>query len=274
MLKKLLKYDTRALIRYWWIIAVVIVGATGLDIACTLFYNQYAYTDNYELLVGIAKLISLLCNGLTLYSIGATSLILYIRFYTNLYTDQGYLTFTLPVKRSTLLASKTIHAFAWEMIHILLVLVCKLALWIITRNVAFEYFVEWLTEAWADIGALLAVYVILGCIFLIIYLLFSIAIVHMCITLGAVIVKKAKVFASIGIYYAINTVINIAVIGQAALAIAALISAPNIVGALTELEIHTVVVLAACMLILMMLAYTALIYFITLSCMERKLNLS
>lgn len=160
------------------------------------------------------------------------------------------------------------------MIHILLVLVCKLALWIITRNVVFENFVEWLTEAWADIGALLAVYVILGCIFLIIYLLFSIAIVHMCITLGAVIVKKAKVFASIGIYYAINTVINIAVIGQAALAIAALISAPNIVGALTELEIHTVVVLAACMLILMMLAYTALIYFITLSCMERKLNLS
>ena len=274
MLKKLLKYDTRALIRYWWIIAVVIVGATGVDIACTLFYNQYAYTDNYELLVGIAQLVSLLCNGLTLYSLSATSLILYIRFYTNFYTDQGYLTFTLPVKRSTLLASKTIHAFVWELIHLLLVAVCKIALWIITRNELFESFIEWLAEAWADIGALLIVYVILACIFLIIYLLFSIAIVHLCITLGAIIVKKAKVFASIGIYYAMNTVINIAVIGQMVLVIATLISAPTIVGSFTELEIHTMAVLAACMLILMMLAYTALVYFITLSCMERKLNLS
>ena len=274
MLKKLLKYDTRALIRYWWIIAVVIVGATGVDIACTLFYNQYAYTDNYELLVGIAHLVSLLCNGLTLYSLSATSLILYIRFYTNFYTDQGYLTFTLPVKRSTLLASKTIHAFVWELIHLLLVAVCKIALWIITRNELFESFIEWLAEAWADIGALLIVYVILACIFLIIYLLFSIAIVHLCITLGAIIVKKAKVFASIGIYYAMNTVINIAIIGQLVLVIATLISAPTIVGSFTEFEIHTMAVLAACMLILMMLAYTALVYFITLSCMERKLNLS
>ncbi len=39
-----------------------------------------------------------------------------LRFHKNLYSNEGYLMFTLPVKPQMLLASKTIVAFSWIII--------------------------------------------------------------------------------------------------------------------------------------------------------------
>ena len=52
----------------------------------------------------------------------ATSLLTAIRFYKNLFSDEGYLTLTLPVTRGQHLFSKTIVGTAWCLLDQLLLL--------------------------------------------------------------------------------------------------------------------------------------------------------
>jgi len=50
-----------------------------------------------------------------------TLIYLLIRFYKSMFTDEGYLTFTLPVKPATLLNGKVLVAFCWMILDMVLV---------------------------------------------------------------------------------------------------------------------------------------------------------
>ena len=74
------------------------------------------------LLMG-AILVVFACLVAIVLSFILTMVLIYVRFYKNLYTDEGYLTFTLPVSRKQILLSKTLNAFIWYILHGLLVAV-------------------------------------------------------------------------------------------------------------------------------------------------------
>ena len=105
MLRKLLKYeikDTARFIPFFYLIAVLF--AVMALIAKQIGIDWFKVTSSIVLiLVGISIVI-------------ITFVIIVIRFYKNLYTNEGYLMFTLPVKPQKLLASKTIVAFSWIII--------------------------------------------------------------------------------------------------------------------------------------------------------------
>ncbi len=109
MLGKLLKYeikDTARIIPFFYIITALV--AAMVLISKKLGLGWFKTTSSVLLiLVGIAVVI-------------VTFVVVVLRFYKNLYSNEGYLMFTLPVKPQQLLLSKTIVAFTWIVISMLI----------------------------------------------------------------------------------------------------------------------------------------------------------
>lgn len=108
MLGKLMKYEWRGL-RLPLLIMLGILGGTTL-LTCVIIFTINPRMDNVA--AGFTAMSLILCVllyyfGIIGCSVG-TMLIIAIRFYKTTYTDQGYLTHTLPVTSATLLAAKTI----------------------------------------------------------------------------------------------------------------------------------------------------------------------
>ncbi len=114
MLIKLLKYefkDTARIIPLFYLVTLIFAGMVLL--AKTLDIGWFRMTTSFLLLLlGIAVAV-------------VTLVVIVMRFYKNLYSNEGYLMFTLPVKPHLLLASKGITAFCW-MILSYCVSICSL----------------------------------------------------------------------------------------------------------------------------------------------------
>ena len=108
MLGKLMKYEWRGL-RFPLLIMLGILGIATL-LTCILIFT---INPKYDSVASGLSVLSLILSIMLYYfgiigcSVG-TMLIIAIRFYKTTYTDQGYLTHTLPVETKTLLAAKTI----------------------------------------------------------------------------------------------------------------------------------------------------------------------
>ena len=111
MLKKLLKYDLRAVFRLWWVMAISSLGLAVIGGIC-LHTLIGVGVDERSTIITIVAALGMLATviGLSAFLV-VTVILIYVRFYKNFFTDEGYLTFTLPVKRSQLLNSKLITTF-------------------------------------------------------------------------------------------------------------------------------------------------------------------
>lgn len=286
MLKKLLKYDLMSVWRIWWIQALTVLGLSVLGaislriiisetLGDTMFGIFYVFAGLFIILsfIGIAG------------SMIANSLLIYVRFYKHFFTDEGYLTFTLPVSRKKLLLSKSLNALIWTACEVILITISVGIFLLISppmeqggfliNTIIYKELFSALAMAWQNIGAWLIVYVIEVLIILLCYYILSMSIVYCCITIGAIIAKKNKLFAAIGIYYLTNAVISFVAqlllfLGIAALSGGLIIILENA----SPFANHCV----AAMLLLIgcaaMALFAALAYFITLDMLERKLNLS
>lgn len=116
MLGKLMKYEWRGLRGPLVIILCVLFGTTLLSCAAISTIN-FAYDD---VVLGLSMLTIVLSLMLYYFGIiGSTigiAIIIAVRFYKTSYTDQGYLTHTLPVTAKQLLAAKTIVAVLCHML--------------------------------------------------------------------------------------------------------------------------------------------------------------
>lgn len=102
MLGKLLKHEIRHSARYTMVIYIAIAAFTGVIGLAMLSDTTW---------LGIMACFGLYIAGMAGVVITLVSIIK--NFYDTLYGRQGYLTFTLPVKCSTLLLSKVLVSFMW-----------------------------------------------------------------------------------------------------------------------------------------------------------------
>lgn len=212
MLGKLLKYDFKALFKFWWIAA-----ASSIVLSILGGGSMAAATGNPDLpdavmaLFVIATVLSFL--GLTAF-LTLTLILIFVRYYKNFFSDEGYLTFTLPVSRFSLINSKLISSTCIFVLTILLYFVgiCTILGIGLAPTEFWQDFIASLPElaqALADVNMVYFCLVILEIlIFIVLLTVFSILTIFLCITFAAMIAKKAKVFAAIGIYYGINSVIG------------------------------------------------------------------
>ena len=280
MFVKLLKYDMRSVWRIWWIMALSVlgmsvVGGVGLRIALLLIE-----ADIFPFFVFLSFILVFACVMAIIASAVGTELLVFIRFYKNFFTDEGYLTFTLPVSRKNLLFSKTLNALIWTVAQAILLFICIFLVILIgvPMSIGYDFFRELtftFSVLFAEVGLWSVIYAIEILILIICSMLFSISLIHFCITMGAMLAKKAKVLAAIGIYYAANMIFSFGT--QVITVIFTLMMSAGLGELLDraapamERGIIAVMLLIACC---MMAAISGVMYFITLGKLERNLNLS
>ena len=276
MLKKLLKYDLRAIFKYWWILAISSVGLSIIGGTCLYALMNFEDNDPNAIMILVAVLgIVATVIGLSAFLI-VTEILIFVRFYKNFFTDEGYLTFTLPVKRSQLLNSKLIVTVAASLATILMLIVDVVIVFAIGSpdffNAEIWRSIGWIFgEAAQALGAYAIVYAIEIVLIGIFVALSSILLLYICITLASIIVKKAKVVAAIGIYYGAYTAMSFA---AQMIYIFGLMFLSGTFANIPE----TAMMGAASLILLVLLAFVALLcvslYLLEYYLLDKKLNLA
>lgn len=290
MLKKLLKYDVSSIWKLWTALSVAVLGmslVTSLIIRAAIEINLVDDTS----LMAVFSIIGAVFTGLGLVLVWSgilliTPIMCYIRYYKNFFSDEGYLTFTLPVRRRDLYLSKVANVFLFNVGNVLVTIVAVLLMMLVipaTDNgaiinfAAYEAVGELIALIWEGIGAWLIVYVLCLVVLLAAVSLFEIGMIHLCITVGATVAKKHKVLAGVGIYFGSNFILSSA--GQ----LFGMFGMESLVGfvsylADTELQHMFMVHLPILVLILLAIVIVAtaalILHLITLDTVERKLNLA
>ena len=290
MLKKLLKYDIRAVAGLWWIGAAVSVGASILGAILMRF--SIAVSDSntpsviLKMFATLALIVGIFCVIAVAVSYVFTMILVFVRFYRHFFTDEGYLTFTLPVKRSTLLLSKSINAVIWFAAHSLVVGISMLIFAVLVTPPKYGGFFinfalldrlwEFISLLWQYIGAWLIVYILEGLLALLVSLMFSVFLIQFCITVGSVLVKKAKLIVSVAIYYAVTSALTTSVqIGAFVFTNFMARGFSILVSDITvDNQGYAMIALALLGLIAVFSAVSTAIYSVTQYMLDRKLNLA
>ena len=214
MLGKLLKYDLKAAFKYWWILAVTSLAFACLGGMCinTLRTGYSDYSIVYVFaMVGV--LVSII--GLFLLPIMSIVIVL-VRLYKNFYTDEAYLTFTLPVKKSELVNSKILMAL---ILSVLTTIVGIIDIFVLLMVALREKFFDprvWnailypIRSLFEQLGVGFSItYIVELALIAIAMLLLSILILFICMTIASLITRKHKVLVAVALYYVINTVLSV-----------------------------------------------------------------
>lgn len=213
MFAKLLKYEWKATAG---LLSVLSLAVLGVGVLMTVLLRVITVWEDQipaELWGPIWVLIGGSILAIVAYVIGS-QLILLIRFYKNKFTDEGYLTFTLPVTSHQILLSSLVNLLIWMLITT--VVAAGTVLLAVAIGTAKEgMFNQDIREAiqllCVDIWSAeeLEGYGILNLINMVVSVLSAVVVMITAITLGAVVAKKHKVLAAFGFYYAINMLISV-----------------------------------------------------------------
>ena len=284
MLKKLLKYDLRATFKYWWIAALSSIGISVIGgLSLSLVSSDLAEESGLVMMLGILGIV-LSIVGISAFLVSA-EIFVYLRFYQNFFTDEGYLTFTLPVKRHQLLNSKIITAF----------IVSASTLAVVAIDAFVVLFVHFGTGVfdlgfWSDVvsflnmlfgqsvkefGAYPFIYALEIILLLFIAALLSVLLIFGCITFAAMITKKNKVLAAIGVYYVTNAAISLVmqIVGTVGLMGAGSII-PLIPENIPENAVLGIGALCLLLIVVLAAAIAMALYTFVLWMLDRKLNLA
>lgn len=285
MLKKLLKYDFKSVFKYWWIaalssLALSILGGFCIQILADSILSTTEEVASVQppavLTVTSVIMVFLAVIGIIAFSF-ITMIFVYLRFYQNFFTDAGYLTFTLPVRRDTHLNSKLIMSVVTEAatgiviaFNILLMLVIGFAEEIF--NKAFWAGFKLVIKEIIDVtGWYTVIYVIEAILLLVLLTAFSALFIFACITFASMITKKAKILVAIIIYYVANGIFSFVV------QIFYLFGTTTITTYFADLSknlIQPVICIAGLGVILFVALICTLLYTFEYWMLDRKLNLA
>ncbi len=227
MLGKLIKHDFRALSRTLFPLQIGILAsglvATLLTVL-TIRLNgaSVAAHTSSSMLNGILMVISVTIAVLIGIAIAAsafvTLLLICMHFYKSFLSDEGYLTFTLPVSTSNLLWSKLLTGIFWTLINAVVLFVTLLifavfgtsSTGIVNMDVLQGIqmvFTQFLPEVaqYVSIPLVIIECVVIGLLALSSQLLE----IYFAIIIGGQVAKKHRILAAIGMYLLINMGVGI-----------------------------------------------------------------
>ena len=283
MFSKLLKHEWKANWRLLSILslAVIIAAVVGtISLRVMVNYGDRLSESNSFLnllLLPLGLLVFVSFLALVVYA-AAVLFVLLFRFYKNKFTDEGYLTFTLPVTNHQIFLSSAVNMLIWSVISVVLVILLFVVMILIGTSTSgfinmelirelrsLKFILPEMAEAYSEI--LGDSYGILTLISILISPVYNVVLAMTCITLGAVVAKKHKILAAIGIYYGANTVLGI--LSSAITTVPSLLFIGN--DGLASSDRYFTLTMVAQLLI-----YAAVIvggYFLSTKLMKNKLNL-
>lgn len=230
MLKKLLKHEYKAVGKFLtmsaaFMIIMTIVGAIGIYILTpeATVYSGYVQTYSENIMDGTAAEVSFdfssLLAGLyvMVYVVAAflltagTYIYLWMRFDKSMYGPQGYLTNTLPTTPARLILAKLTTAISWVLISIALLIGSIFTLAFVgnaasgnklTNNIPM--IIDHLKQAGISIPGMIALYSLL----FLSAIIMSVLMMYGASALGQL-AKKSRVIATIAFYFAMTMVLNV-----------------------------------------------------------------
>lgn len=221
MFAKLIKHELRST---WKTQGIFSIAALGLSIPGSIIMRIVIYYGSQsdaspatQLAVSsLHTLLVFIFLALFIYVLG-TGISLFVRFYKSRFTDEGYLTFTLPVRSSSIFLSFYINMLIWLVVayvtaglSVLIILLFGTGTDVLVNTEVFTgigNFVESFTEIASYMDDPL--YLPLTLVQLLVSFLYTPLIGMVCLTLGAVWAKKHKILAAIGVYYIISVITSI-----------------------------------------------------------------
>lgn len=311
MFKKCLKYDLKSIWSTWWIFAVAVLGIGLVGCVSLRFFIEMVEGNmrNLNAVTGsVLEVLLMLTFSIAVFVVisfaALTPILVFIRFYKNFFTDEGYLTFTLPVPRRTLYLSKTVSAMIWSVASLAVVAVIVLFGMLVIpptgipeteigtvgvfmpgvtpkiagpfNFVAFQFVGFTMREIWQIAGSWTIVYGLEAVLGILLVGLFEMGVIQMCITIGSVLAKRHKLIASIGIYFGVNSAISTAL--SILLTLTEFTMIPGLDYIISEsITPDRLLALAAVLLLVILIVGAVLcsvVHFIALGNVERRLNLA
>ena len=265
MVKKLIKYDFKAFAKVMIPIEIVMLGIAALYRILSLFENRstaYSIFNGSAIAIFVISIVTAVLMTF-IYSI--------VRFYKNLFTTEGYLSFTLPVTVQAHVISKLVVSLIFDFIT----LVCAFAAFSVAT--LGDVFAETLKagaylfgRAHDAIGGQIFLYCLEALILLIVYLAAAHLLTYMCISIGQT-ANKHKILLAIGIFFGVYVVKQI--IGTAVITVGVTTDLFDFIEQLltrhTKAFFHGVF----CLGILIECLLAAIYSFVTNVMMKKKLNL-
>lgn len=223
MFAKLLKHEWRSTREMLGILCLISLGASllgGLTM-CYLFYVSSHDGGGSEALK-ILSVLFMIAAMIALAVVGVAAVVVYMgRFYKSRFTDEGYLTFTLPVNTHQNLLASLVNT-AIGMVLITLVICLSGCLWLAIAFAGVEDFYptvwEHFPELWDEFWNLAQTHageipwgvMARGMLSALTGAINSLVMLMLAVTVGSLIAKKHKILAAVGVFYGIHVLISIA----------------------------------------------------------------
>lgn len=216
MLGKLLKHEWKAV----WKIPTILIGA--LLVLAFLAGLEFASPVWESGLEGLDVLIVMTWLVFYFAVIGVNiGIILYlaVRFYKSMFTDEGYLTHTLPVTARQLLISKILPIAAWIFLSmagtlVSILIVAGMAMLFFSREnyIGWSDLAEAFVRLWQEINGSIGIgfhAFMAGILFMLLSgIVYGTMMIIGSVSIGQM-VNKHKVLGSIGAYFAMNTAVQV-----------------------------------------------------------------
>lgn len=285
MLGKALKYDLKSIYKLWLLLSIIMLLLSAVCGVCLrIVMTPTDPTEHFSNWM----IFPILFIGIAIIAFGAYAVFSFVypimRFYKHFFTDEGYLTFTLPIKRSTLLNAKLLNTFIWNALSgVVLTLSLVIVFLIAPANMngtgimlvtVFEEFKQLISSLIPFIDGWMWASFVIGIVMSIVYSIFSTLLIYAAVTFGCVVAKKHKVLLSIGVYYLAGMALSfVSFIFTTLFSIAnsALVTIAADIGVVTYNLIYLFTYLCAALFFIVLSVF---VYNFILSRIEKRLNLA
>lgn len=268
MVKKLFKHEILAWLRVWVPMQIILLAVAAFGRVWQLFEND---SMTYDIIYGSAIALYVVA---IIASIGLVTVFGVVRFYKNLFSREGYLSFTLPVTPAQHIWVKLLTAGMFSVFSMLVVL---LSFGVFTAGELFSEIIKALSyiikQAIPLLGSHLIFYIIEFVLMIGVALLAEYLLYYVCIALGQTF-KKNRVIGAVGVYF-IYYIIN-QVIGTILSVIIMLLAETDFflaIGRFVEENPFETVHIVFCVGLVFGALLAALYFVITHAVMRKKLNL-
>ncbi len=281
MFRKLFKYDFQSIRRIGLPLLLGILGAgvLGLLVAflsSTLLPKEIAYENFFVVFLSIitSSVISLVAFVIPL-GAAAIHVIVFVNFYRSLITDEGYLTFTLPVRAADIIRSKFWNAMLWSALS-LVATVLAFAAFLLPMGAADVTVLSEIRYAFSEIGRAWGMGAAEGWVLLfLLILLIPVSVANTflmyfgAIFFGSVVSGKNKLLSAILCIFGVNFLYSIAS--------GIFVGISSLFGGIAGAATNSIPLAFIVMLLLAVIALSGVnvaFYFILKHMMEKKINLS
>lgn len=264
MLKKLMKYEYKALFKFLIPFYAVILVLAGLDaVLMNLFLTNTIESPLSEKAITSAfSSVSIVYASCAVVGAGVCFVNIMIRFYKNLFTDEGYLTLSIPASAEEHIFAKSLSAFVCTVLTGF-VTVLSLAILLIptAEDFWFDFIgIEFLFEELSTAEIVLYIFEIV--VLSLVSLMSELHIVYTCICLGQLFPSKNKVARAcvfIAVYVVLSEIFTVFASGF------------DLIDSFMEsVNPH----LGLWILILIGVGLTAILFLIERTILKKKINLS